>query len=122
MMATRKAMPHPSKENDPFYDIVEDYPLIEASFAQQYGIRLSHELDTMQWGEFLTLLQGLNEFTPLGATVKVRSETDPKVIKEFNQSQRRVYTDWKMKRMKKMSKKDINDSYKALSNAFMSRQ
>ena len=121
-MATRKAMPHPSKANDPFYDIVEDYPLIEASFAQQYGIRLSHELDTMQWGEFLTLLQGLNEFTPLGATVKVRSETDPKVIKEFNQSQLRVYKDWKMKSMKKMSKKDINYSYKALSNAFMSRQ
>ena len=110
----------PSK-SDPGYDIIEDFPLIEASFSQQYGIRLSREMDDMSWGEFVTLLCGLNEFTPLGSIVRVRLETDSKVIKSFNASQRKIHNDWKKKKLAKMSEEEIKESYKAISEAFLSR-
>ena len=44
-----------SNSNDLYYDIFEDWSLIERSFAQQYGIRLRREID-MTWDEFCTLL------------------------------------------------------------------
>ena len=43
----------PSSNTEVWYDLVEDYPLIEASFLEQYGLRLS-EVD-MSWREFSDL-------------------------------------------------------------------
>lgn len=77
-----------------WYDLREDWPLIEASLAKQYGIRIRQQAD-MPWNEFCTLVSGLMADTPLGNVVSIRSETDAKVIKSFNKDQRRIYNDWR---------------------------
>jgi len=66
----------------------EDWDLIEASFAQQYGIRLRRE--AMSWNEFCTLLSGINHDTPLGNIVAIRSENDPERLKQFSPTQNRI--------------------------------
>lgn len=65
-----------------------DKDVIEASFAKQYGIRLSQEEIGM--GEFLRLLSGLMPDTPLGHLVAIRSCANPNPSKE----ERRIKGDW----------------------------
>lgn len=43
----------------------EDWPLIEASLAKQYGIRIRKEIDTMDYAELCNLISGLMPDTPL---------------------------------------------------------
>lgn len=81
-------------EGDRWYDLREDWPLIEASLAKQYGIRIRQQGD-MPWSEFCTLVAGLMPDTPLGSIVTIRSERDPKVIKGFNKDQRRIHSAWR---------------------------
>ena len=57
-----------------------DWDLIVSSFAQQYGIRLYSEYETISCEEFRQLLVGINGDTPLGYTVRIRSEKDSKKI------------------------------------------
>lgn len=83
-----------------FYDLFEDYDLIEASFAQQYGIRLRVE-DEMEWDEFATLLSGINGETPLGYVVRIRSEKDRKKVQKFTKSERKIYDDWRRNHRRK---------------------
>ena len=64
-----------------WYDLIDDWALVEASFASQYHIRLRSEND-MTWGEFCTLLSGIMSETPLGQIVAIRSEDDGQ-IREF---------------------------------------
>ena len=89
--------------NESYYDLIDDYDLIEASFAQQYGIRLRREED-MSWCEFTTLLAGLNEKTPLGRIVAIRSENDREVLKHFNAEQKRIRNEWRTKHAKTVKK------------------
>ena len=108
--------PFVAKE-DPCYDLFEDYELIEASFAQQYGIRLRTEED-MEWSEFCVLLGGLNEKTPLGRIISIRSENDPKMIKEFTLDQKKIRNEWKKKHAKQMSQDEYNQAMKGFENIF----
>lgn len=80
----------------PFYDLIEDYELIEASFAQQYGIRLRREND-MSWDEYITLLSGIGGDTPLGRIVSIRSETDKERLKQFTPDEKRIRNEWRAK-------------------------
>ncbi len=80
--------------SDSFYDIHDDWALIESSFAKQYGIRIRAEKD-MQWSEFSTLVSGLMSDTPLGQIVAIRSERNSKIIKSFNPDQKRIHSEWK---------------------------
>lgn len=77
-----------------WYDLREDWALIEASIASQYGIRLRQAAD-MPWSEFTNLVAGLLPETPLGAIVKIRSEDDPKILKEFNADQVAIRNKWR---------------------------
>jgi hypothetical protein len=43
----------------------EDWPLIEASLAKQYVIRIRKEVDTMSYAELCNLISGLMSDTPL---------------------------------------------------------
>lgn len=101
----------------------EDWELIEASFASQYGIRIKKNKD-MQWEEFTTLLSGLLPETPLGQVVSIRSETDKKIIKGYNSSQKKIYRDWQTKKAKAKERnteeleKEMNALAKALEKAF----
>lgn len=90
---------------DPFYDIFEDWSLIESSFAQQYGIRLRREID-MSWDEFCTLLSGLKPDTPLGNIVSIRSETDKNILKHFTPQQKKIRNDWQKRNIKKVTNMD----------------
>lgn len=73
---------------------MDDWPLIEASFASQYGIRLRQEGNSMSWNEFSSLLSGLLPETPLGRIVTIRSETDEDTIKHFNKDQQKIRNEW----------------------------
>ena len=78
--------------------------MIEASFAQQYGIRLRNEND-MSWDEFATLLSGLNGETPLGHIVSIRSENDKERLKHFTPEERKIRSEWRAKHKKIMCNK-----------------
>ena len=84
-------MIHPSGES--YYDIFDDWELVESSFLKQYGIRLRTE-DNMSYAEFCSLLSGIMYDTPLGQVVSVRAEKDPKVIKKFTREQKRIRSEW----------------------------
>lgn len=71
-----------------------DWDLIVSSFAQQYGIRLYREYDTISCEEFRQLLSGLNGETPLGYVVQIRSEKDTKKIKEMTQNEKEIRNKW----------------------------
>lgn len=84
-----------------WYDLYGDYDLIEASFAQQYGIRLRNEED-MSWSEFCSLLSGIMPDTPLGKVVAIRAEKDGKVLKTFSKEQMKIHNDWIIRRNRKL--------------------
>ena len=112
----RFATPDKGNEGDAYYEIIGDYELIEASFAQQYGIRLRRE-DDMSWDEFVTLLAGLNGDTPLGRIVSIRSEKDRERIKQFTPEEKRIRNEWVQRHRRVESDKSEID--KAM-NGFLS--
>lgn len=105
-----------STQADTFYDIREDWELIEASFASQYSVRLRST--PMAWSEFVSLLSSLLPETPFGRVVSIRAEKDPKVIKSFNTAQKQIFRDWKIKMAKqvRVSPEDMNRDMQALAN------
>lgn len=94
----------------------EDWDLIEQSFAAQYHIRLRET--TLPWEEFATFLSGLLPETPFGRIISIRSEKDPKVIKAFNATQKKIYRDWQIKSAKesRYSEDELNKQMAALSS------
>lgn len=86
--------------DEAYYDLFDDWNLIESSFAQQYGIRLRLE-DEMTWDEFSNLLSGLGSETPLGKIVGIRSEKDQKIISEWPPEIRRIRNEWLGRKNKK---------------------
>ncbi|MGG1878259.1 Gp15 family bacteriophage protein [Paenibacillus cisolokensis] len=102
MRITRLSRPdftQPSKRPEQWYDIYEDWGLIESSIAMQYGIRLRAEPD-MTWDEFCTLLAGIMPETPLGQIVQIRSENDREKLKNFTPEQRRIRQEWRSRGLK----------------------
>lgn len=77
-----------------WYDLREDWALVESSIASQYGIRLRQASD-MPWSEFINLVTGLLPETPLGAIIKIRSEDDPDMLKRFNAEQLAIRSQWR---------------------------
>lgn len=93
---------HPqNSNNESWYDIQDDWELIESSFLKQYGIRLRSEND-MSWSEFCSLLSGIMPDTPLGSIVSIRSEKDKNVLKNFTTEQKKVRNEWLKKKAKKL--------------------
>ena len=105
-----------SNDGESWYDLIEDWELIEASFTQQYGIRLSR--DDLDWWEFQTKLQLLNAETPLGQVVSIRAENDPEKLKSFNKDQRRIRNEYRNKQAKNMSEQTYNDAMAGLKEMF----
>ena len=106
-----------------WYDLYEDWGLIEASFTAQYGIRLRQEED-MSWSEFCTLLAGIMPETPLGQVVSIRSENDKEVLKSFTKEQHRIRNEWRRRRTKAVAlnkdevKKQLKIFQEAMKKAF----
>lgn len=87
-----------NNQSESYYDLVDDLELIEASFLQQYGIRLRvAKEEDISYSEFLSLLSGINGDTPLGNVVRIRSEKDLRKIKNFSEQERRIYYDYRFK-------------------------
>lgn len=82
------------KNNQDYYDIIDDWPLIEASFFKQYGIRL-RQINDMPWDEFCSYLSGIMPDTPLGNVVQIRSEEDKEILKNFTPEQKRIRSEWR---------------------------
>lgn len=104
--------------NESYYDLIDDFDLIESSFAQQYGIRLRNEIDTMKWGEFSSLLSGINGDTALGNIVRIRSEKDPKVIKNFSKNEKEIRSKWVNKNAKEVSQENYKQAMENFKNMF----
>lgn len=106
-----------------WYDLYEDWGLIEASFTAQYGIRLRQEED-MSWSEFCTLLAGIMPETPLGQVVSIRCENDKEVLKRFTKEQHRIRNEWRSRRTKAVAlnkdeaKKQLKMFQEAMKKAF----
>lgn len=106
-----------------WYDLYEDWGLIEASFTSQYGIRLRQEED-MSWSEFCTLLAGIMPETPLGQVVSIRCENDKEVLKNFTKEQHRIRNEWRSRRTKAVAlnkdevKKQLKMFQEAMKKAF----
>lgn len=83
--------------------MIDDYPLIEASFLKQYGIRI--RTTDMTSGEFYNLLSGLMEDTPLGHIVEIRSEEDSEKLKKFTPEMKKIRNEWRTKIMEENHKK-----------------
>lgn len=92
--------------------MLEDYPLIEASFLEQYGIRLN-EVE-MSWREFSDLLACLSADTALGRIVEIRSEKDPEILKNFTKRQKEIRAEWQNRHRKEQTKAEYEASMQAL--------
>lgn len=102
---------------DPYYDLFDDWDLIESSFAQQYGIRLRKNISEMEWGEFSSLLAGINGETALGNIVRIRSEKDPETLKKFSPEEKRIRNEWLKKSASHITEEDYEqamENFKAM--------
>lgn len=99
---TEKIHPTNSVHQESYYDIFEDWALIESSFLKQYGIRLRDTNNDMSYQEFVSLLGGLMEDTPLGRIVAIRSEKDMERLKNFTPEQKKIRNEWILRRNKKL--------------------
>lgn len=104
------------EDYETWYDLFDDWYLIESSFAQQYGIRLRRDLKNMEWGEFTSLLAGINGDTPLGNIVRIRSEKDPEQIKKFTPAEKKIRSEWLNKNASQIS----TETYKKAMENFKS--
>lgn len=97
----------------------EDWDLIESSFAQQYNIRLRKEISGIEWGEFISYLSGLNGDTALGNIVRIRSENNPEILKNFTQEERKIRSKWGNKSALQMSNENYKQSMESIKNMFI---
>lgn len=68
----------------------------------------------MPWGEFATLLSGLNYKTPLGQIVSIRSEQDQERLKLFTPEQKRIRNEWLSKKAKEKIKNNPKEAQKQI--------
>lgn len=73
------------------------------------------EYDTISCEEFRQLLVGINEDTPLGYTVGIRAETNPKVIQNMTKKEKQIRLEWQEFRKKQKKETRIFLSGKELS-------
>lgn len=73
----------------------------------------------MKWSEFRDLLIGISPETALGRVVAVRAEKDPKVIQKFSPGQRRIWSEWRRRRAKQVSKESRDAFLEDMKKAFM---
>lgn len=77
-----------------WYDLEYDKDLIAQSVAKQYG-KLPSEQDEMHYSEWILLVGGLMEDTPLGQIVLIRKENDRERLKHFTQHEHRIRNEWR---------------------------
>jgi len=100
-----------------WYDLDGDWPLIVASFAEQYSIRL--EAEDIAWPEYCKLFSGLSGETPIGRIISIRSEKDKNVMKHWGSEQKRIRREWlNRKQSGPNAMKQVDQLEKILTAAF----
>lgn len=107
-----------SNDTETWYDLEEDWSLIEASLAKQYGLRIRKEIDTMDYAELCNLISGLMPDTPLGNIIQIRSEDDAEVLENFTQEQKNIRWKYRRKIAKKISDEDFKNVIAEMQKAF----
>ena len=107
------------KNNEIWYDLFEDWDLIASSLKTQYGYSIRKEIDRLSWGELCSDIAGLNGDTPLGNIIRIRSEKDSEVIKNFSQTEREIYNRWNNKQADAMSEQDYEQAMKNIEKVFL---
>ena len=113
-MIQKRRMPVQTKGQS-WYDFYDDWDLIESSIAQQYGIRIRNEVNTISWSEIKMLISGLLPETPLGKIIQIRSENNKEQLKHFTPEMRKIRNDWR-NRMAKDKLKDEDALNKTFDN------
>lgn len=90
----RKRTPFPSPNSEVWYDLEHDAELITQSVAKQYKL-LPSEQEKIHYSEWLLLVGGLMEDTPLGQVVLIRKENDPERLKHFSNYEKRIRNEWR---------------------------
>lgn len=72
----------------------------------------------MPWDEFCALLSGLDADTPLGKVVRIRTETDPEVLKNYTPEMNRIRYEWNKKTATPLSQDDIMKMFEGIKNAY----
>lgn len=101
-----------------WYDLDEDWPLIEASIAKQYKIRTRKEIDDMDYAELSNLISGLMPDTPLGNIIQIRSEDDEEVLKNFTQEQKNIRWEYRRKLVSKIDQEEYKKVIAEFQKAF----
>lgn len=107
------------ESEDPYYDLFEDFDLIVSSFQAQYGLRLSRDIQGMKWDEFAALLSGLDAKTPLGQIVSIRAEDDREILKTFSPAQKRIRSQYRNGKVKRMPQTELDAALNLFKNAFI---
>lgn len=72
----------------------------------------------MPWDEFCSYLSGIMPDTPLGNIVRILSEEDKNIIKNFTTEQKRIRSEWRNRKAKNMDKKEAEDAIEMFKNMF----
>lgn len=91
-----------------------------ASFRSQYGIRLATDLPKMKWREFAAYMSGLDGKTPLGRIISIRAEEDKDILRQFTPEQKRIRSDWRLRKARKMPEADMATVIEQFKNMFIS--
>lgn len=90
----RSPFPKSSPEPEAWYDLERDRDLIIQSVAKQYGI-IPSEQEELHYRDWLLLVSGLMEDTPLGRIVLIRKEEDKERLKCFTKYEHRIRNEWR---------------------------
>lgn len=109
-----------SQNNDSYYDLLNDWGLIESSLAKQYQIRIRKEIKDMKWGELSSYISGIMQDTPLGNIVGIRSETDKEVIKQMTPAQKEIRRQWRNEQAGKISEDEMKQILEGMKKSLIS--
>ncbi|MEA4999303.1 MAG: Gp15 family bacteriophage protein [Candidatus Limiplasma sp.] len=94
-----------SDNADPVMDFEFDAEAIYASFLQQYGIDLLSS--DMHWVVFRALLAGINEDTPFGRRIKVRTMDESDLTAKGKAQLRKLRDMWAIEPKESQSDRDM---------------
>ena len=96
---TKRKVTTPFANNDIYYDLYEDYNIIDCDFRRVHKITLEEALkdENSNMSLFSAQLQSLGQESLLYHYINIRSEKDPVKIRKFNSTEKKIYLDWKKK-------------------------
>lgn len=73
----------------------------------------------LPWPKYCNLLSLLNDRTPFGNIIAIRSEKDPKVLKHYTPDQKAERLRWQRKQASKISKEEALAAMKIMEQAIV---